>query len=86
MAKSLDGQTIRIKGSDVTTKVRYCTEENGQLCAVTEMSCLHANDNSYPGAAQFVSEDNPYADCFPLDQIELRKPDGTWYTPNFRVR
>ena len=66
---SLDGKTIRIKGSDVVTKVRYCSiDDNGEARVVTEMSCLHEGDNSYPGAAQFVSEDNPYADFFKLAQ------------------
>ena len=86
MSKSLDGQKIRIKGTDVETTVRYCSiDDDGQPRVVTEMSCLNESDDRYPGAAQFVSEDNPYADFFPLDQIEVHGPKG-WYTPKFRVR
>ncbi len=86
MSKSLDGKTIRIKGTDVVTKVRYCSiDDNGEPRVVTEMSCVNDMDNEWPEARQFVTEDNPYADFFKLDQIEVQKPDGTFYTPNFRV-
>lgn len=87
MSKSLDGKEIRIKDSDVTTKVRYCSiDDNGDPRVVTEMSCLFPGDDSYPGAEQFVTEDNPFADFFTLDRIELRTPGGIWHTPNFTVR
>ena len=81
MSKSLDGKTIRIKGTTVTTTVRYCTDADGYLTVVTEM-----NDLTHPEAKQFVTEVNPYGDMCPLDMIELRHPNGGWYTPEFRVR
>ena len=62
--RTLDGKQIRIKGSDVTLKVRFCTmDENLGPCVVTSFSGK-VNE-------QFVTEDNPYGDLFPLDQIEV---------------
>ena len=87
MSKSLDGQRIRIKGSDVETKVRFCSvDDNGKHRVVTEMCCLFPGHDEHPGAEQFVSEDNPYADFFLLEDIELPHPDGGWYTPEFKVK
>ena len=84
--KTLDGRRIRIKGSDVVTRVRFCSrDDDGNSRVVTEMSCLNSSDDSYPGARQFVSESNPYADFFLLDEIELQKGDGTWYSPEFKI-
>jgi hypothetical protein len=75
MAKTLDGALIRIKGTTVITNVRYCTDANGHMEVVTDM---------YPGVEDFVTDDNPYGDCFGLDKIELRRPNGDWYTPTFK--
>jgi hypothetical protein len=85
--RNLDNSTIRIKGTDVVTKVRFCSaDDDGVTRVVTEMSCVHENDSDYPGAAQFVCEDNPYADFFKLDQIEVSDGKGGWHSPNFKVK
>lgn len=71
-SRSLDGKQIRIKGTDVTTKVRFCCyADNLGACVVTEMSCINFGDWKYPQARQFVTGDNPYGDLFPIDQIEV---------------
>lgn len=62
--RSLDGKRVRIKGTDVVTKVRFCTrDEKLGLCVVVGLRHLNA--------AKFVTADNPYGDLFPLDQIEV---------------
>ena len=84
---TLDGRTIRIKGTEVTTKVRYCSmDDDDKPRVVTEMCCLFPGHDEHPEAEQFVTEDNPYADFFPLDMIELHDPSRGWYTPTFHVR
>lgn len=85
MSKSLDGKTIRIKGTDVTTKVRYCTDIGNGPRVVTEL-WYHPEDPARdPNIVELLTEDNTYGDEWPLDMIEIRKPDGTWYTPKFRI-
>ncbi len=64
MKKTLDGKQVRIKGTDKVLKVRFCTmDENLGPCVVTSFSGK-VNE-------QFVTDDNPYGDLFPLDQIEV---------------
>ena len=85
MSKSLDGKTIRIKGTELTTKVRYCTTTRGFPQVITVACCMYPGHDEYPGFEALVSEDNPYADAFRLDEIELPHPEGGWYTPKFTV-
>lgn len=85
MSKSLDGQTVRIKGTDVVTTVRYCTNVSGRPQAVVDLF-FHPKGEVNPQIAPFINAENPYGDCYDLDQIELQRGDGTWYTPSFRVR
>lgn len=69
--KTLDGKRVRIKGTDVVTKVRFCTQdEKLGLCAVVEVFGLPFGMGQ-DQAKLFINPDNPYGDMFPLDQIEV---------------
>ena len=83
---SLDGKRIRIKGTDITTTVRYCSRrDDGTLIAVTEL-WYHPEDPDIPeNVRTLMSDDNPYGDECTLDQIELWRPGHGWYTPTFKA-
>ncbi len=84
--KTLDGKRVRIKGTDVVTKVRFCTrDEKLGLCVVVAIHTLALGEDMKT-AQQFVTADNPYGDLFPLDQIEVGTVKGGEFTATKGVK
>lgn len=78
--KTLDGKRVRIKGTDVVTKVRFCTKDDKLgLCVVVEVFGFPFGMGQ-DQAEKFITKDNPYGDLFPLDQIEVGTVKGGKFT------